>query len=547
MLERQLVMTKNLMSCKSLLRILTTRAIANLSRATACSLAFIAATFAMFAQAQVVVISDGFGDGDRHNNGIALEETDDTLPIEGDIIGSFTPLGGNGTPLVFPEGTTVPAVSAIDDASDTGIRWTSTGGITDSGFGTPAARPRIVDDTAGVLPDSTGGVGFFNAIANETQTIPALDSGLALGFEGAGRSRSIAGFFETDNDFSTKEGTIAVGPQVNDSVTVSFDFRVWLSAPNFNGSSDNDNHIPGQGQVRFGLYEDADDQLGSVAPNSGPAFTPTVNRVWGQDDGFFRGDNGPIGASGDPGWFANLPILDPDEPVNPLFGPFADGRDARITLETNDPSTSGATHLSGSSIVNGGDIETVALPDQMASTFTALENTRRYNVSLTLTRIDETGGSTSSEDLGDNLEATLTVFDLDNPGVTFTLSGINALDPEGADPNAGFITDSFDYFAITTGGATDSDELDFIIDNFSVVVEGSNEGDFVTPVDADGDGDVDGADFLILQRDNPELIPDWQAAFGGAAASGVTAIPEPSSMVIIGIGTLLVLGGYRRQ
>ena len=59
----------------------------------------------------------------------------------------------------------------------------------------------------------------------------------------------MSGFFETDGDYSTKEGTIALGPKVNDQVKVSFDFRVWMSAPNFNtGSGDNTNHMPGQGR-----------------------------------------------------------------------------------------------------------------------------------------------------------------------------------------------------------------------------------------------------------------------------------------------------------
>ena len=49
--------------------------------------------------------------------------------------------------------------------------------------------------------------------------------------------------------------------------------------------------------------------------------------------------------------------------------------------------------------------------------------------------------------------------------------------------------------------------------------------------DTEPDGDVDGADFLTLQRENPSLIPSWQTEYGSGAtllAAG-TAVPEPLS------------------
>ncbi|QDS98508.1 LamG domain-containing protein [Adhaeretor mobilis] len=50
--------------------------------------------------------------------------------------------------------------------------------------------------------------------------------------------------------------------------------------------------------------------------------------------------------------------------------------------------------------------------------------------------------------------------------------------------------------------------------------------------DADGDGDVDGTVFLILQRNNPLGIPDWELNYGTdtSATSSLTAVPEPSSV-----------------
>ena len=492
----------------------------------------------------VVVISDGFGDGDRNNNGLAFETNDGDNFIEGDIITDYTPVGGMGSPLVFPEGTIAVGASTPDNTSDTGIRWTSTGGITNGGAGDPAARPRIINDAAGHMPDTVGsGVGYFNSIANETQFIPALDSGLALSFEGKGRGRSMSGFFETDGDYSTKEGTIALGPKVNDQVTVSFDFRVWMSAPNFNGSGDNTNHMPGQGEIRFGLYQDADGQLGETNFFAGP--TGDTSRVWGEDDGAFRGDLFGPDATGDPGWFARVPLFDPDEPQNPLFGPFPGGQNARIVQETNDTPNNTAIHLQGSSFANGGDTDVVAVPDQINPDFVTLENTKRYNIELALKRIDETGGSTDPSVDGDNIEATLSVFDLDNPGTVFTLTGFNPLDPEGLDETAGFYSDAWDYFSISTAGSSDSDELDFVIDNFQVEVIGSNEP--MSTTDTEPDGDIDGADFLELQRSNPTLISQWQTDYASGSLSAATAVPEPASVVTLCFGGVLALGACRRR
>jgi hypothetical protein len=63
--------------------------------------------------------------------------------------------------------------------------------------------------------------------------------------------------------------------------------------------------------------------------------------------------------------------------------------------------------------------------------------------------------------------------------------------------------------------------------------------------DVDKDGDVDGADFLIIQRTNPALISAWQAAYGTSPLAAIslagasTAVPEPSSGVLL----CLALGG----
>lgn len=69
------------------------------------------------------------------------------------------------------------------------------------------------------------------------------------------------------------------------------------------------------------------------------------------------------------------------------------------------------------------------------------------------------------------------------------------------------------------------------------------------PGDADGDGDVDGADFLLLQRTNPAQIPTWQANYGnGVPLSAATAVPEPSSLaLLLLVGAAILLVRSREQ
>ena len=46
---------------------------------------------------------------------------------------------------------------------------------------------------------------------------------------------------------------------------------------------------------------------------------------------------------------------------------------------------------------------------------------------------------------------------------------------------------------------------------------------------------IDGDDFLILQRTNPSLIPDWNTQYGQAAlaaSASATAVPEPTALAL---------------
>lgn len=62
----------------------------------------------------------------------------------------------------------------------------------------------------------------------------------------------------------------------------------------------------------------------------------------------------------------------------------------------------------------------------------------------------------------------------------------------------------------------------------------------LSTADVDGDGDVDGADFLVLQRNNPTLVSLWLAEYGVGPIAGSTAIPEASAvgLLLVGIATV---------
>jgi hypothetical protein len=62
--------------------------------------------------------------------------------------------------------------------------------------------------------------------------------------------------------------------------------------------------------------------------------------------------------------------------------------------------------------------------------------------------------------------------------------------------------------------------------------------DASTPGDFDDDGDVDGRDFLVWQRNTSVGdLADWQANYGaGALTANTTAVPEPMSGVLVMIG-----------
>lgn len=67
-----------------------------------------------------------------------------------------------------------------------------------------------------------------------------------------------------------------------------------------------------------------------------------------------------------------------------------------------------------------------------------------------------------------------------------------------------------------------------------------------TAGDFDGDGDVDGRDFLVWQR-NPSIgnLADWQTNFGNGSLSAVSAVPEPTSVLLIAFASITL--SWRRR
>ena len=92
-------------------------------------------------------------------------------------------------------------------------------------------------------------------------------------------------------------------------------------------------------------------------------------------------------------------------------------------------------------------------------------------------------------------------------------------------------------------GADDS----AIFKDFSVVVSAAGQdGDF------DGDTDVDGRDFLIWQRGgSPNSLGAgdlalWQTNYGAGGLAAVSAVPEPSSVILLMLGALCCGRGKRK-
>ena len=514
-----------------------------------------------------IVIFDGFGDADINNNGVPLESIDVNVggtPPNGEantyVPGRLQDLEGDGPAN--------PEVTEVLDKNDIGIRWLQMRGWSGAqgnapGAGSAKPQLRIVDDSLGAMQETSTGGEF---------SVAAIDSGYAMSWESRGGGSSAAGFFDK---------TIELGPEVDDEIKVSFDFRMWRDAPNLNngvtnGGSPSFNNSPEQGQLRFGIFQDTDNQLGMNNPFAGrqvdgdgvpfadqaTQFSPAV---WGQEEGLFSGrlfreqegedrpEGSLVGAIGDNGWVARVFMGDTV---------IKNGGAVRIQEE-----------LQADSILEGNDVHTIVAPEGMDTDgnpftpaefdFFNLEMDKAYNIELSLKRA-------TVENPGDSIFAILTYTDKES-GEVYSLGGLEQLENhtnsgEEVEGTGGVQSDAWDYFAIrnASNGAA---EFDFILDNFTVELLGSNAltCNPNSRGDVDGNGKVEFADFLIMAGNFGEEVKDhtegdidcngkvefadFLALSGnfGENVGGAASIPEPTSCLLFGIAGFTLSSLRRRR
>ena len=109
----------------------------------------------------------------------------------------------------------------------------------------------------------------------------------------------------------------------------------------------------------------------------------------------------------------------------------------------------------------------------------------------------------------------------------------------------------YEVTPLSNTNAIDVFSNQFALGGFQTITGDSFTLTATDPSDVDHDGDVDGADFLMIQRTNPALISAWQAAFGsgtGTPASGaVGAVPEPSTIVLSLLSAISLCGRGRKS
>jgi len=256
------------------------------------------ALLAMVFAPSAVAVTDGFGDGDRNNNG-AITAYDTDVDLSGAIDGS--------------------EISVPLDAGDTGIIWASSNGFTSSNTGDPKANIKIIDDSVGDV-DS-----------------PGLQSGYALGSEGKGSGSSFIGFF---ND------PVQLGPNVGDRVDFSFDWRAWTQSGNPSAATPSS-------EVRFGIFQDTDGEFGQSNNEGLDSGGGQASVVWGDDtgenDGSWKDAGGP-GPIGDKGYWFRVPV-----------GVISSAADARLIYELNNDRFLEGSSV-GCPACGPGDQDTVASP-----------------------------------------------------------------------------------------------------------------------------------------------------------------------------------------
>ncbi len=419
------------------------------------------ATFVMLSQEPtraVVVIFDGFGDADRNNDGaITSYDTD---------------------------------LTEAEDPNDIGIVWSGIRSF-DTAANIPKSDLKIIDDDV--------------PIGSETAS-EIHNHGLALGVDSRGNGSSFMGRFGQSID---------VGPIAGDKVVVSVDFRIWRESSN---PTDPD---PDFNELRWGVFEDTDNELGSSA-NFGEGGASVV---WGRDDGNWYASQ--PGAEGDKGIYSRIP-----------FGGLASPFDSRINWEYNLANINGTANngriFEGSGVSNtpgaGGDTGTVALPPNDGDGGIISDTFVPHKLSMEIIRLAD--GLIQVASFIDNVEIL-------RDEIKTTDTGYNVIGPPAF---------SYDYVAFRNA----SGDFDYVIDNFMVEIFGSNEG---LDGDFNNDGSVDAADYVVWRKTDgtTDGYNLWRQNFGASLGSGsgalasTGAVPEPASLALLLIGGWLITGTRRRN
>ena len=134
----------------------------------------------------------------------------------------------------------------------------------------------------------------------------------------------------------------------------------------------------------------------------------------------------------------------------------------------------------------------------------------------------------------------LSEFDLLDVNGSLTAGGTLAVSLlSGFMPSGG---DSFDILDFDSSSGSFAFSLPSLSaglawDTSSVLVDGVISVIAAGSADKDNDGDVDGADFLIIQRTNPAEIPLWESQYGTNVGplGSLELVPEPSAFLLFGL------------
>jgi hypothetical protein len=192
-----------------------------------------------------------------------------------------------------------------------------------------------------------------------------------------------------------------------------------------------------------------------------------------------------------------------------------------------------------------------ALSDAQLDAVPVISTTQSETIT-TVGNILNVGGNftmSSNSSVLNMLLSTSVTHDQINVAGTLVANGtLNLTAPSGLGVTAGDIFDIFTFSSVsgsfdtvnlpTLSGGLGWNTSNLLVNGQLSVVQLASPGDF------DLDGDVDGRDFLLWQR-NPGVgnLADWQANYGatnlvGLSTSSNSAVPEPSAAMLMLMGML---------